>query len=81
VWFGGEFFQDIGNGLCLRAGVAAALDLSDDGLPVEFDGYRHCLLEQLDERDYQSCLRRHEKRELPSLLIDFFAYVLLGGEG
>jgi hypothetical protein len=76
----GEFFQDIDDGLCLRAGIAAALDVLDDGLPVEFDGYHHSSLKELDERDDQSRLRGHEKHELPSLLIDFFCDVFLSGE-
>jgi hypothetical protein len=76
----GELFQDINNGLCLRAGIAAALDVLDDGLPVKFNGYHHSLLEKLDERNDQSRLRCHEKHELPSLLVDFFPYVFLSGE-
>ena len=81
IWrLGGEFFQDIDNGLCLRAGIAAALDVLDDGLPVEFDGYHHSLLEKLDERDDQSRLRGHEEHELPGLLIDLVGDVFLSGE-
>ena len=76
----GEFFQDIDDGLCLRAGIAAALDVLDDGVPVEFDGYHHSLLEELDERDDQSRLRCHEKHELPGLLIDLVGDVFLRGE-
>ena len=73
----GEFFQDIDDGLRLRAGIAAAFDVLDDGLPVKLDGYHHSLLEELDERDDQSRLRGHEKHELPGLLIDFFCDVFL----